>query len=108
MKACVPRDSRFGENLTTKGIELGQLPVGTTLRLGEDVIVALTGFRDPCSQIDKFQEGLRAAVSFKPEVGPQLFRNGVMSVVVRGGTVRVGDTIKVALPAEPHQTMQKV
>lgn len=98
----------FGENLTTKGIELGQLPVGTTLRLGEDVIIALTGFRDPCSQIDKFQEGLRAAVSFKPKVGPQLFRNGVMSVVVRGGTVRVGDTIKVALPAEPHQPMQKV
>ncbi|CAB4346951.1 unannotated protein [freshwater metagenome] len=98
----------FGENLTTQGIELGQLPAGSTLRLGTDVIVALTGFRDPCSQIDKFQEGLRAAVSFKPEVGPQLFRNGVMSVVVRGGTVRVGDTIKVALPAEPHQPMQKV
>jgi MOSC domain-containing protein YiiM len=51
---------------------------------------------------------LRAAVSFKPEVGPQLFRNGVMSMVVRGGTVRVGDSIKVALPAEPHQPMQKV
>jgi MOSC domain-containing protein YiiM len=47
-------------------------------------------------------------VSFKPEVGPQLFRNGVMSVVVRGGTVRVGDTIKISLPAEPHQPMQKV
>jgi MOSC domain-containing protein YiiM len=31
-----------------------------------------------------------------------------MSVVVRGGTVQVGDTIKVALPAEPHQPMQKV
>jgi MOSC domain-containing protein YiiM len=98
----------FGENITTSGIELGELPVGSTLRLGDDVIVALTGFRDPCSQIDKFQEGLRAAVSFKPEVGPQLFRNGVMSVVVRGGTVRVGDPIKVALPAEPRQPMQKV
>ena len=98
----------FGENLTTLGLELGELPVGTTLRLGDDVIIALTGFRDPCAQIDNFQEGLRAAVSFKPEVGPQLFRNGVMSVVVRGGTVRVGDPIKVALPAEPHQPMQKV
>ncbi|MEI7624224.1 MAG: MOSC domain-containing protein [Actinomycetes bacterium] len=98
----------FGENLTTSGLDLGELPVGSTLRLGDDVIIALTGFRDPCSQIDKFQEGLRAAVSFKPETGPQLFRNGVMSVVVRGGTVRVGDTIKVALPAEPHQPMQKV
>ena len=98
----------FGENITTRGIELGTLPVGTTLRLGDDVIITLTGFRDPCSQIDKFQQGLRAAVSFKPETGPQLFRNGVMSVVVRGGTVRVGDTIRVALPPEPHQPMQKV
>ncbi len=98
----------FGENLTTTGLDLGALPVGSTLRLGDDVLIVLTGFRDPCSQIDKYQEGLRAAVSFKPETGPQLFRNGVMSMVVRGGTVRVGDTIKVALPAEPHQPMQKV
>jgi MOSC domain-containing protein YiiM len=98
----------FGENLTTSGLDLGALPVGSTLRLGDDVIIALTGFRDPCSQIDKFHQGLRAAVSFKPESGPQLFRNGVMSVVVRGGTVHVGDTIKVALPAEPHQLMRKV
>jgi MOSC domain-containing protein YiiM len=98
----------FGENITTSGIELGELPVGSTLRLGDDVIIALTGFRDPCSQIDKFQEGLRAAVSFKPEIGPQLFRNGVMSVVVRGGTVRVDDAVRVAFPPEPHQKMQKV
>lgn len=98
----------FGENLTTSGLDLGALPVGTTLSLGDEVIIALTGFRDPCSQIDKFQEGLRAAVSFKPESGPQLFRNGVMSVVLRGGTVRTGDVIKVALPAEPHHAMQKV
>jgi MOSC domain-containing protein YiiM len=37
-----------------------------------------------------------------------LFRNGVMAMVVRGGTVRVGDEIGVALPTEPHQPMQKV
>lgn len=98
----------FGENLTTQGLTLGQLPVGSTLRLGNDVVIALTGFRDPCSQIDKLQPGLRAAVSFKPELGPQLFRNGVMSVVIRGGVVRVGDSINVALPPEPHQPMQKV
>lgn len=98
----------FGENVTTRGLELGELPVGSTLRLGDDVVVVLTGFRDPCAQIDRFQEGLRAAVSFKPETGPQLFRHGVMSMVVRGGTVRVGDSVTVALPTEPHQPMQKV
>ena len=98
----------LGENVTTRGIALGELPVGTTLRLGDDVIISLTGFRDPCSLIDKAQKGLRAAVSFDPGSGPKLFRDGVMSVVVRGGTVRVGDTIKVSLPPEPHQPMQKV
>jgi MOSC domain-containing protein YiiM len=98
----------FGENLTTSDLDLGELPVGSTLRLGEDVIITLTGFRDPCSQIDKLQPGLRAAVSFKPEIGPQLFRNGVMAVVIRGGMVRVGDAVRVALPPEPHQRMQKV
>lgn len=98
----------FGENLTTSGLELGDLPVGSTLRLGDDVIISLTGFRDPCSQIENFQEGLRAAVSFKPESGPQLFRNGVMAMVIRGGIVRVGDPIDVSLPPEPHHRMQKV
>ncbi|MFZ9158936.1 MAG: MOSC domain-containing protein [Ilumatobacteraceae bacterium] len=98
----------FGENVTTSGLDLGDLPVGSTLRLGDEVVIVLTGFRDPCAQIDRFQEGLRAAVSFKPERGPQLFRNGVMAVVIRGGTVRVGDSIDVSLPPEPHQPMEKV
>lgn len=98
----------FGENITTRGLELGALPVGTTLRLGTEALIVLTGFRDPCAQIDRAQEGLRAAVSFKPETGPMLFRNGVMAMVVRGGTVRVGDPIGLALPPEPHQPMQKV
>lgn len=99
----------FGENITTRGIVLGELPVGTTLRLGEDAIIALTGMRDPCAQIEKFQPGLREAVSFTPDSGgPKLFRDGVMAVVVRGGVVRVGDTIRVALPPEPHQRLQAI
>jgi MOSC domain-containing protein YiiM len=98
----------FGENITTRGIALGDLPVGTTLRLGDDAIIALTGFRDPCAQIDDLHEGLRAAVAFKPSTGPALFRNGVMAVVVRGGIVRVGDPIGMALPPEPHQPMEKI
>ena len=99
---------QFGENMTTRGIELGTLPTGTVLALGDDALIALTGFRDPCAQIDGFRDGLRAAVSFKPEAGPQLFREGVMAVVVRGGTVHVGDPIRVALPPEPHHPMRKV
>ena len=99
---------QFGENLTTRGLVLGELPTGTVLALGDDALIALTGFRDPCAQIDDFRSGLRAAVSFKPESGPQLFREGVMAVVLRSGTVRVGDAIRVAMPPEPHHPMRKV
>ena len=98
----------FGENVVTSGIELGTLPVGTTLRLGDDAIVVLTGLRDPCAQIDHHRAGLRAAVAFDPGEGPKLFRDGAMAMVVRGGTVRVGDEIGIGLPAEPHHPLRKV
>lgn len=98
----------FGENLVTRGIALGDLPVGTTLALGDDAIIVLTGLRDPCAQIDRHREGLRAAVAFDPGEGPKLFRDGAMAMVVRGGVVRTGDPIGVALPPEPHHPMRKV
>ena len=98
----------FGENLVTRGLSLGQLPVGTTLALGDDAIIVLTGFRDPCAQIDAHRPGLRAAVTFDPGEGPKLFRDGVMAVVARGGVVRAGDPIRCSSPPEPHHPMRKV
>lgn len=98
----------FGENVVTRGIELGALPAGTTLTLGTDAIVVLTGLRDPCSQLDRHRQGLRAAVTIDVGEGPKLFRDGAMAMVVRGGTVRVGDAIGVAMPAEPHHPLRKV
>jgi len=98
----------FGENLVTSGLPLGEFPVGTTLAVGDDAVLVLTGFRDPCAQIDRHRPGLRAAVTFDPGEGPKLFRDGVMAVVVRGGAVRSGDPIRVALPAQPHHPMRKV
>lgn len=98
----------FGENLVTRGLDLGSLPVGTMLSLGDEAMLVLTGFRDPCAQIDRHREGLRAAVSFTSADGSVLFRDGVMAMVVRSGTVRTGDPIRVALPAEPHHPMGKV
>lgn len=98
----------FGENVVTRGLELGGLPVGTTLTLGDDAILVLTGLRDPCAQIDRHRAGLRTAVSFDPGEGPSLFRDGAMAMVVRGGIVRVGDAIGVGMPAAPHHPMRKV
>jgi MOSC domain-containing protein YiiM len=51
----------LGENVTTEGIDLLALPTGTRLQLGLSAVVEITGLRNPCIQLDHFQEGLMAA-----------------------------------------------
>jgi MOSC domain-containing protein YiiM len=53
--AVAPGD--LGENITTAGIDLLGLPVGTLLHLGSEAAVEVTGLRNPCLQIDDFQHG---------------------------------------------------
>src|SRR3954471_4890721 len=51
----------MGENITTRGVDLRGLPVGTKLRLGADAVVEITGLRNPCYQLDGLRPGLMAA-----------------------------------------------
>jgi MOSC domain-containing protein YiiM len=98
----------IGENITTTGLDLLQMPVGARLALGESAVVEVTGLRNPCRQLDTFQPGLMAAVLSRDEHGGLLLRAGVMAVVVVGGTVCLGDPIGVALPAGPHRRLERV
>ena len=98
----------IGENVTTRGIDLLSLPVGTQLRLGENAVVQVTGLRNPCRQIDKFQPGLMAAMLGRDEEGRVRIKSGIMGIVLAAGDVRPGDSIAVTLPPEPHQPMTKV
>lgn len=50
----------LGENITTRGIDLLALAAGTLLTIGPTVI-KLTGLRNPCAQLDRFQRGLMQA-----------------------------------------------
>ena len=88
----------MGENVTTRGIDLLALAPGTRLRLGADAIVAVTGLRDPCAQIEGFQPGLMAAVLDRGPAGETIRKAGVMAVVLAGGAVRAGDRIDLQLP----------
>ncbi|MFF1556693.1 MOSC domain-containing protein [Streptomyces sp. NPDC058279] len=99
---------QLGENVTTEGIDLLGLPVGTLLRLGEEAVVEVTGLRNPCLQIDRFQSGLLKQVVGRDEEGRPVLKAGIMSVVRRGGTVRPGDPITVTLPAPPHVRLERV
>ncbi|HXT15686.1 MAG TPA: MOSC domain-containing protein [Gemmatimonadaceae bacterium] len=98
----------LGENVTTRGIALLELPKGTRLCMGAEAIVELTGLRNPCVQIDRFQSGLLSAVIGRDEAGRITRKTGVMSVVVRDGEIHRGDPIRVELPAEPHRPLDVV
>jgi MOSC domain-containing protein YiiM len=102
------RAGDMGENVTTLDIDLLALPTGTRLHIGADAIVEVTGLRNPCVQLDGFQDGLMAAVLDRDEDGNLIRKAGVMSVVIVGGEVRAGDPIEVALPAEPHLPLRPV
>ncbi|MBV9773476.1 MAG: MOSC domain-containing protein [Gemmatimonadetes bacterium] len=98
----------MGENLTTRGVDLLGLPTGARLRLGSTAVVEVTGLRNPCAQLDRFQPGLTAAVLGRDEHGALVRRAGVMAVVVSGGEVRPGDPVGVELPPEPHRPLEPV
>jgi MOSC domain-containing protein YiiM len=101
------RPGDLGENVTTIGIDLLALPTGTTLRLGDRALVALTGLRNPCGQINGFQEGLLGELRERVD-GETVRRGGVMAVVLQGGEVRSGDPIEVGLPPGAHAPLHKV
>ncbi|GAA4173217.1 MOSC domain-containing protein [Gryllotalpicola koreensis] len=98
---------QLGENVTTRGIPLLELPVGTRLTIG-DAVITLTGLRNPCQQINDFQGGLLKRLTYKDDDGEVVRLAGVMGIVSRSGRIQAGDTIGVDLPAEPHFRLTRV
>jgi hypothetical protein len=99
---------QMGENITTRGLDLLGIPRATRLLIGADAILEVTGLRNPCVQLDNFRHGLMAAVLSQDESGNLIRKAGIMSVVLAGGEVRVGDLIRVELPPEPHERLEPV
>ena len=99
---------QMGENVTTRGIDLLGLPSGTRLHLGDTAIVEVTGLRNPCAQLDRIQPGLMGATLERAADGNLIRKAGIMAVVVDGGDVRPGDTIRVELPPDPRPPLAPV
>lgn len=100
--------SAMGENVTTRGIDLLALPVGTVLRFAGGAEVEVTGLRNPCQQIEAFQPGLLRAVLGRDAEGNLVRKAGIMGVVRTGGWVRPGGAIDVVLPPPPHRALERV
>lgn len=101
------RPGDIGENILTRGLDLLGLPTGTRLRIGAAEI-EVTGLRNPCAQLDRFQKGLMAACLDRAPDGGLVRKAGVMGVVHAGGEVRPGDTVEVVMPEGTHQPLQPV
>ncbi len=76
----------FAENITSKGIDLVSLPVGSRLRVGDQAILEVTQIGKECHT--------RCAIY--RQVGQCIMpEEGVFVRVIRGGLVKAGDAIKV-------------
>jgi MOSC domain-containing protein YiiM len=96
---------QMGENVTTLGLDLLALPVGTRLHLGDTAVVEVTGLRNPCAQLDRIQQGLMKATLDRDADGNLIRKAGIMGIVLVGGDVRPDDPIELELPPLPHRLL---
>jgi MOSC domain-containing protein YiiM len=76
----------FAENLTTEGIDLPALPVGTQLKIGGGVLLQVTQIGKVCHD--------RCHIFYT--VGDCVMpREGIFACVIAGGKISVGDGIEV-------------
>jgi len=99
---------QMGENVTTHGVDLLNLPKGTKLRLGNAAVIEVTGLRNPCRQLNSFQPGLMAATLTRDDAGNLKRKAGIMGIVLSGGAVKSGDPIRIELPEGPHEPLAPV
>lgn len=106
-KGFTVQPGQMGENITTRGIDLLNLPKNTILKIGASEI-KITGLRNPCSQLESIQPGLMKAVLDTNDQGEIVRKAGIMGIVQAGGEISTGDTIFVELPEQPHLALEKV
>ena len=79
-------EGSFAENLTTEGIDLPALPIGTELCVGHDIILQVTQIGKKC----------HTGCAVFQQVGKCIMpKEGVFTKVIHGGKVKAGDDIKV-------------
>lgn len=81
---------KFAENLTTEGITLYELEIGTKLEIN-DVLLEVSQIGKECHQ--------KCAI-FKLVGDCVMPKEGIFARVLKGGTIKNGDEIKVIKPVE--------
>lgn len=84
------KNGAFAENIITRGIDLGALRIGDRLRLGNDVVLEITQIGKECHN---------DGCAIKKATGDCIMpREGLFARVLKGGTLRAGDPLRVETP----------
>jgi len=76
----------FAENITTSGLELVSLPLGTILQIGEGIVLEVTQIGKTC----------HTECAIFRQVGQCVMpEEGIFARVVKGGKIKSGDKINV-------------
>ena len=76
----------FAENLTTEGIGLASLPIGTYVSIGKEAILEITQIGKEC----------HTGCAIFRQIGKCIMpKEGVFARVIRGGLVKTGDPIRI-------------
>ncbi len=74
----------FAENLTTRGMDLPALPIGTKIRIGSDVILEISQIGKVCHDRCHIYHTVGDCV---------MPREGIFGIVIKGGEILPGDSI---------------
>ncbi len=76
----------FAENLTTEGIDIASLPVGTRVSVGDEIVLEISQIGKQCHS---------GCAIFRQTGKCIMPKEGVFARVIRGGPVSTGDTINI-------------
>lgn len=78
----------FAENITTEGITLFELPIGTKLKVGS-VLMEVTQIGKEC----------HAGCAIRQQTGDCVMpREGIFAIIIEEGSIRPGDSIDIVNP----------
>jgi MOSC domain-containing protein YiiM len=76
----------FAENITTEGIDLVSLPIGTHLQIGQDII----------GEVSQIGKECHTRCSIYYQAGDCVMpKEGIFIKIINGGTIRNGDNVTV-------------
>ncbi|OHD72175.1 MAG: molybdenum cofactor sulfurase [Spirochaetes bacterium RBG_16_49_21] len=85
-KTIALKEGDFAENITTEDVDLSRLKIGSTIKIGNEVILEVTKIGKECHKYCQIYYNIGSCIMPK---------QGIFAGVIKGGIIKKGDTIAV-------------